>query len=156
NTGEMPLLQGVRIVDRFPAGFRYVEKSARIDGVPTEPALVGRELTWSNFAIDRGQERTILLMLAVGAGVGEGEVVNRAQAIFDITNVTLSGEATATVRVVPDATFDCTDVTGKVFDDRNRDGFQQPGEAGLPGIRLVTARGLAATTDAYGRYHITC
>jgi uncharacterized repeat protein (TIGR01451 family) len=156
NIGELPLLQGVRVVDRFPAGFRYVEKSARIDGVPTEPALVGRELTWSNFTIDRGQERTILLMLAVGAGVGEGEFVNRAQAVFDITNVALSGEATATVRVTPDATFDCTDVTGKVFDDRNRDGFQQPGEAGLPGIRLVTARGLTATTDAYGRYHITC
>jgi uncharacterized repeat protein (TIGR01451 family) len=156
NTGELPLLQGVQVVDRFPAGFRYVEGSARIDGVPTEPTLVGRELTWSDLAIDSGQERTVLLMLAVGAGVGEGEFVNRAQAIFAITNVALSGEATATVRVVPDPTFDCTDVTGKVFNDANRDGFQQPGEAGLPGIRLLTARGLSATTDAYGRYHITC
>jgi len=27
---------------------------------------------------------------------------------------------------------------------------------GLAGVRLVTARGLAATTDAYGRYHVTC
>jgi uncharacterized repeat protein (TIGR01451 family)/fimbrial isopeptide formation D2 family protein len=156
NTGELPLLQDVRVVDRFPAGFRYVEGSARIDGVPAEPAIVGRELTWNDFAIDRGQERTILLMLAVGAGVGEGEFVNRAQAIFDVTNVALSGEAMATVRVVPDPTFDCTDVTGKVFNDLNRDGLQQPGEAGLSGIRLVTARGLTATTDAYGRYHITC
>ncbi len=60
------------------------------------------------------------------------------------------------MRVVPDPTFDCTDVTGKVFDDVNRNGFQDPGEQGLPGIRLVTARGLSATTDAYGRYHITC
>jgi hypothetical protein len=117
---------------------------------------VGRELTWSDLAIDSGQERTVLLMLAVGAGVGEGEFVNRAQAIFAITNVALSGEATATVRVVPDPTFDCTDVTGKVFNDANRDGFQQPGEAGLPGIRLLTARGLSATTVAHGRYHITC
>jgi uncharacterized repeat protein (TIGR01451 family) len=156
NTGEMPLLEGVQIVDRFPAGFRYVAGSARIDGVATEPELAGRELTWSDLTIDTGQERTLMLVLAVGAGVGEGEFVNRAQAIFAITNVALSGEATATVRVVPDPTFDCTDVTGKVFNDANRDGFQQPGEAGLPGIRLVTARGLSATTDAYGRYHITC
>jgi uncharacterized repeat protein (TIGR01451 family) len=156
NTGEMPLLEGVQIVDRFPAGFRYVAGSARIDGVATEPELAGRELTWSDLTVDTGQERTLMLVLAVGAGVGEGEFVNRAQAIFAITNVALSGEATATVRVVPDPTFDCTDVTGKVFNDANRDGFQQPGEAGLPGIRLVTARGLSATTDAYGRYHITC
>ena len=27
---------------------------------------------------------------------------------------------------------------------------------GLPGVRLVTARGLTATTDGYGRFHITC
>ena len=27
---------------------------------------------------------------------------------------------------------------------------------GLPGVRLVTPSGLAATTDNYGRYHITC
>jgi len=156
NTGEMPLLEGVQIVDRFPAGFRYVEGSARVDGVATEPELAGRELTWSDLTIDIGQVRTLMLLLAVGAGVGEGEFVNRAQAEFEVTNVALSSEATATVRVVPDPTFDCTDVTGKVFDDRNRDGLQQAGEAGLANVRLVTARGLVAMTDAYGRYHITC
>jgi uncharacterized repeat protein (TIGR01451 family) len=156
NTGEMPLLEDVQIVDRFPAGFRYVAGSARIDGVATEPEVAGRELTWNNLTIDTGQERTLMLLLAVGAGVGEGEFVNRAQAAFEVTNVALSGEATATVRVVPDPTFDCTDVTGKVFDDRNRDGHQQAGEAGLANVRVVTARGLVATTDAYGRYHITC
>jgi hypothetical protein len=57
---------------------------------------------------------------------------------------------------VPDPTFDCTDLTGKVFNDTNRDGYQNEGEEGLSGIRVVTARGLVATTDAYGRYHITC
>jgi hypothetical protein len=58
--------------------------------------------------------------------------------------------------VVPDPTFSCTDVIGKVFDDANRNGVQDPGEAGLPGVRLATVRGIVATTDAYGRYHITC
>jgi hypothetical protein len=47
-------------------------------------------------------------------------------------------------------------VTGKVFDDANRNGLQDPGERGLPGVRVATARGLMATTDAHGRYHITC
>ena len=36
-------LRDVNITDRFPAGFRYVEGSARIDGVKTEPALIGRD-----------------------------------------------------------------------------------------------------------------
>jgi hypothetical protein len=82
--------------------------------------------------------------------------VNRAQVLNDITGNALSGEATATVRVMPDPTFDCTDVIGKVFNDANRNGIQDAGEDGLPGVRVVTPTGLEATTDQYGRYHITC
>jgi hypothetical protein len=96
------------------------------------------------------------LLLVVGSGVSEGEYVNRALVINTATGGTVSGEATATVRVIPDATFDCTDVIGKVFDDRNLNGRQDAGEKGLPGVRLVTARGLIATTDEHGRFHITC
>ncbi len=54
----------------------------------------------------------------------------------------MSGEATATVRIVPDPTFDCTDVTGKVFNDENRNGRAGRRRAGLPGVRVVTAGGL--------------
>jgi uncharacterized repeat protein (TIGR01451 family) len=149
-------LQDVDIVDRFPAGFRYVAGSARFDDVDTEPAIVGRELTWSSLSLATDGRHTIKLLLAVGAGVTEGEFVNRAQAVNAITGTLMSEEASATVRIVPDPTFDCTDVTGKVFDDANRNGYQDDDEAGLPGVRLVTARGLAATTDSYGRYHFTC
>jgi uncharacterized repeat protein (TIGR01451 family) len=150
------LLTDVNIVDRFPAGFTYVEGSARLDDVPTEPSIAGRELTWSGLVVAGTAQHTVKLLLAVGAGVTEGEYVNRAQVIYAVTGIALSGEATATVRVVPDPTFDCTDVTGKVFDDANRNGLQDDGEDGLAGVRVVTARGLNATTDQYGRYHITC
>jgi len=150
------LLTDVSIVDRFPAGFTYVEGSALLDGVPVEPTIVGLELTWSGLVIAGTEVRTLKLLLAVGAGVTEGEYVNRAQVLIGATGTPLSGEAIATVRVAPDPTFDCTDVTGKVFNDANRSGVQEDGEVGLPGVRVVTARGLVATTDAYGRYHITC
>jgi len=148
--------QGVQIVDRYPAGFRYVPGSARLDGVSTEPTVAAGQLVWNGLSFGGSAHRTIVLLLAVGAGVGEGEFVNRAQVIQGLTGQPLSGEATATVRVVPDQTFDCTDVFGKVFDDVNRNGHQDPGEKGLPGVRVVTAQGLAATTDQYGRFHITC
>jgi uncharacterized repeat protein (TIGR01451 family) len=149
-------LQDVSIVDRFPPGFRYVEGSARVDDVKTEPVINGRELAWPGLAVAVDGGREIKLLLAVGAGVTEGEFTNRAQAVSSLTGTALSAEATATVRLVPDPTFDCTDVTGKVFNDANRDGYQDQGEEGLSGVRLITARGLAATTDTYGRYHITC
>jgi uncharacterized repeat protein (TIGR01451 family) len=150
------LLTDLSIVDRFPAGFAYVAGSALLDGVRTEPKVKGRELSWNGLAIAGTQVRTLKLLLAVGAGVTEGEYVNRAQVVNGVTGNAISGEATATVRVMPDPTFDCTDVIGKVFDDANRNGAQDEGEDGLPGVRLVTARGLQATTDRYGRFHITC
>jgi uncharacterized repeat protein (TIGR01451 family) len=150
------LLTDVTIVDRFPAGFTYVEGSARLDGVPAEPLVAGRTLNWSGLTIAGTEVRTLRLLLAVGAGVTEGEYVNRAQTTNGVTGNAMSGEANATVRVVPDPTFDCTDVTGKVFNDANRNGVQDDGEEGLAGVRVVTAQGLQATTDQYGRYHITC
>jgi large repetitive protein len=150
------LLTGVSIVDRLPAGFSYIKGSALLDGVPTEPSVAGGALSWDGLVIAGTQVRTVRLLLAVGAGVTEGEFVNRAQALLGVSGNAMSGEATATVRLVPDPTFDCTDVTGKVFNDANRNGWQDDGEEGLPGVRVVTARGLAATTDQYGRYHITC
>ncbi len=149
-------LQDVNIIDRFPAGFRYIAGSARFDNVATEPAIVGRELTWSGLSLETDGRHTIKLLLAVGAGVSEGEFVNRAQAVNAITGGVMSEEASATVRLVPDPTFDCTDVSGKVFNDINRNGYQDVEENGLAGVRVVTARGLAATTDSFGRYHMTC
>src|SRR5580700_4515689 len=149
-------LTGVNIVDRMPAGFTYVKGSAQLDGVPTEPTVAGLVLTWSNLTIATNQVRTLKLLLAVGAGVTQGQYVNGAQAVNSISGSALSGQATATVQVAPDPTFDCTDVYGKVFNDLNRNGVQDEGEPGLAGVRVVTPQGLVAKTDQYGRYHITC
>lgn len=149
-------LGDLEIVDRFPAGFRYVDGSARLDGVPAEPVRTGNELVWTGLSLAPGTPRTIVLLLAVGAGVTEGEFTNRAFVLNTISGGTVSAEASATVRVSPDPTFDCTDVIGKVFDDRDRDGRQDPGELGLADVRLLTLRGLAVRTDPHGRFHITC
>ena len=178
-------VQGVALVDSFPAGFRYVTGSARLDDTPAEPTVAGFQLIWSNLSFAGGAHHTILVLLAVGAGVGEGQFVNRAQAFNQVLGPTVSqarkpaaltrtalsraaqppavvlgsavsAEASATVVVTPDTTFDCTDVIGKVFDDVNGNGSQDPGEKGLPGVRILTTRGLAAITDEFGRFHITC
>jgi uncharacterized repeat protein (TIGR01451 family) len=150
------LLTDASIVDTFPAGFSYVPGSALLDGVQTEPVIAGQQLSWSGLTFAGLQTRAVKLLLAVGGGVSEGEYTNRAQVINDLTLGAMSGVATATVRIVPDPTFDCTDVTGKVFNDANRNGTQEDGENGLALVRVVTDRGLAAITDPYGRYHITC
>lgn len=160
-------LYALSIVDRFPAGFKYKSGSARLDGMPAEPRINGRELVWENLELQVNQKHTIQLLLVVGSGISEGKFVNRAM-VRNTANGALvrnaavasgaasPGDATATVRVIPDTDFDCTDVIGKVFDDRNLNGRQDSGEEGLFGVRVVTARGLMATSDEYGRFHMTC
>jgi len=147
-------LNNVSIIDDYPAGFKYVAGSARFNGVATEPVINGNQMSWSA-NVAPGTTYTIKLLLIVGAGVHEGEYVNRAHVYSPLTNSS-SAEATATVRVVPDATFDCSDILGKVFDDRNLNGYQDKGEPGIGGVRIATARGLLITTDPHGRFHLTC
>jgi uncharacterized repeat protein (TIGR01451 family) len=156
NNHSTLMVTDVSIVDRMPAGFSYIKGSALLDGVPTEPTVAGLSLSWNGLTIAGTQVRTLKLLVAVGAGATGGEFVNRAQALNLVTGIAMSGEATATVRLMPDPTFDCTDVMGKVFNDVNRNRWQDDGEEGLPGVRVVTPTGLQATTDKYGRYHITC
>lgn len=149
-------LQDVVVVDSLPPGFKYIEKSSRFDDNPVEPANDGRQLRWEGLDLIPTEQHTIKLLLVVGSGVAEGEYVNRAQAMSRMTGGDVSGVATATVRVVPDPTFDCTDIIGKVFDDANLDGYPDRNEKGLGSVRVVSARGLLAKTDEHGRFHITC
>ncbi len=144
------------IVDTFPPGFKYVSGSARYDGKPLEPTMTTRDLRFVNVSLAGTDQHVIRLLLIAGAGVREGNYVNSAQVMNGTTGEAVSGVATATVRVVPDPTLDCTDIIGKVFDDENANGYPDQGEKGLGGVRIVSARGLIATTDKYGRYHITC
>ncbi|HEY0720737.1 MAG TPA: isopeptide-forming domain-containing fimbrial protein [Gammaproteobacteria bacterium] len=149
-------LTDLSIVDTFPPGFKYVAGSARVNGKPLEPVKTNRTVSWNNLTLATNQQYTIKLLLIVGSGVAEGEYVNRAQVIQTVLNGAASGVAMATVRVVPDPTFDCSDIIGKVFDDANVNGYQDKGEKGLPGVRVVTARGLIVTTDDKGRFHVSC
>ena len=48
-------LQDMDIVDNYPAGFKYVANSARIDGVASEPVINGLQMTWPNH--DAGSRR---------------------------------------------------------------------------------------------------
>ncbi|MDH6590470.1 putative repeat protein (TIGR01451 family) [Variovorax sp. TBS-050B] len=153
---------GVAVVDTLPPGFRYVQGSLTVRtlpggvALPVVPQVNGRQLVvpGQNFAPNETKE--YLMVAGVGVGVGEGEFVNQVIATQGVGGRVLSNLATATVRVVPDALFDCTDVIGKVYDDRNANGYQDEGEPGLANVRIATVNGVLVTTDAEGRYHIAC
>lgn len=149
-------LVNLSIRDKMPAGFKYKVGTAKIDGVLVEPVQTGTILSWPNQTFEAKQEKRIDLMLIVGTAVKEGEHTNTAFVVNDSVQSVISNNAEATVRIIPDPDFDCTDILGKVFDDKNANGTQDEGEIGLAGVRIASARGLLVTTDVNGRYHITC
>lgn len=150
------VLSNINVVDTIPPGFRYRTGSATLNGAQVEPQVTGRNLTWPNQTFNAGERKTWRMLLVVGTGVSEGEYVNRVSAINSIANSQVSNTASATVRVVPDPTFDCSDIIGKVFDDKNANGYQDQGEPGIANVRIATARGLLVTSDQDGRFHVAC
>lgn len=155
NTQETPRFN-LDLIDILPPRFSYVEGSARINGVASTPRRSGRELSFPERSLAGNESLTLELALVAGPGVTEGRFINQAELRNSLDGGTLSPTAEAAVQIVPSPLFDCSEVIGKVFDDKDRNGAQSKGESGLPGVRLVTAKGLTITTDEHGRYHIAC
>ena len=151
----------VTIADRMPAGFRFVEGSATINGVAAAPIANGQLLTFGPLPLAAGATVEVQLTLEVLTSAGTGIHTNRAN-ILNALGVALAAEASAAVEIKADPVFDCTDIIGKVFDDKNRNGIQDAEsspylpEPGLAGVRLATVRGTLITTDKYGRFHVPC
>ena len=152
NVGAIDL-SGVEVVDTQPAGFSYLPASVRLDGVPGIVSVSGtRPLTFSGIAVTRFETVFLTYTLQAGAGVTHGQYVNRAEPF--LVGSPIGNISTATVTIAADPDFDDTTIIGKVFNDRNGNGWQDPGEAGVPGVRLGAAEGLIVETDQHGRYHL--
>jgi uncharacterized repeat protein (TIGR01451 family) len=153
NVGISPA-NGVTLVDVPPAGFTYVDGSLTVDDADDAFVLTGAEpLRISAVDIPVGERATVVYFLRVGAGVGRGTHVNRVSAM-DASGNTISNQASAEVRVEGDPLMDDSLILGTVFDDLDGDGVQQPGEPGVPGVRIASVEGLLIETDAHGRYHL--
>ncbi|WMT92759.1 DUF6923 family protein [Pelagibacterium sp. H642] len=143
------------VIDTLPSGFRYVEGSASIDGVEATPVVEGLRVIFEDVSVPANAQLEIRLRMLALSSAGPGEHVNRA-GVTDSTGRQLAPEATATVEIVAEPVFDCSEIIGRVFDDRNRNGYQDEGEPGLPGVRLATVNGELITTDAHGRFSVPC
>ena len=146
----------VDIVDVLPDGLFYVEGSATLEGAPHPVVVAGRVITWDDVPLPPLTTYTLTLSARVSSGADVGDHINRATVRHPDNGTLLAEEATATVRILPEPVFDCGDVIGKVFEDENRDGYQNEGEAGLPAARVVGVDGTIITTDEHGRFHVPC
>src|SRR5690606_26208656 len=144
----------VTVVDRPPPGFVFLPGSARVDGRGLEPKTEGTSL---RFDLDVQDELRIDYVLVATGSVSLGTYVNTAQ-VFQQgqPDKPISAIARDEVEVVPDPIFDCGDVVGTVFNDLNRNGYQDKGEPGMPGARVASVDGMLMTTDKHGRFNVAC
>jgi uncharacterized repeat protein (TIGR01451 family) len=157
-------LAGLTVSDRIPAGFKMAPGTARIvragpDGQPGTPDDTSAPLAESGvrpvvlgpFDLAADESVQIRYVLRVGSGVLPGEHTNRATPFQGVAP--MGPTASATVEVLPDPTFDLSTIIGKVFRDADRNGLQDLGEPGVPGVMVALDDGTYAVTDDHGRYH---
>lgn len=116
-------LPGVTVQDGLPPGFSYVEGSAVLDD-GSEPLTVSgtKPVTFGGVTLQPGEKRVIRYVTRVGAGITRGEYVNRAEPF--IGPAPIGNEDSAMVTVLADPDFEETTVIGKVWNDRDEDGWQ--------------------------------
>ena len=145
----------LNIIDTMPSGFRYVEGTATVNGEKTEPEISGRRLSFDRQPMGANSTIEIRLELLVLSSAGPGKHINIAT-VTDKDGKPVAPDAQAIVEIMSEPVFDCGEIIGTVFDDKNRNGYQDEGEKGLAGVRVATVKGWLITTDEYGRFHVPC
>ena len=157
NIGAAPL-NHVTVSDALPRGFRYLKGSTLLDGVPfADPLGAGQQVSWVLGSLEPGRLRTLGYRCVVSADAPVGVAVNRASG----AGVTAAGSATvappssASIRVRPSLLGDRAVILGRLFEDKNANGIPDPGEPGVPGVRLYLEDGSFTFSDPQGQYSFT-
>ncbi|MEL6854386.1 MAG: hypothetical protein AAFO83_04685 [Cyanobacteria bacterium J06607_13] len=181
NEGEVDANTDFRVVDRLPRGVQYVDGSATgsvggssvdiealVNGRPVRPnsffdapdaetpaqdpdlSFPTQELTL-NFpdGLSIGQTLDISYATTLSPDSLRGNGVNVAEVSDGILG-TDDDDFRLTIR--PGILSDCGTIVGRVFADKNFDGYQQPGEAGIPNAVIFMDSGNRIITDPDGLF----
>lgn len=155
-------ITNVYVEDKIPPGFKYISGKAILDNAVISDPTGNRPLTFNIGTISANTTRTLKYQLVVGSGVTFGNYENACFAKYS-DGTRISNTATETVKVVPGPLFDLGVVIGKVFNDINENGIQDPPqniggqviiEEPIPYVRIVTEEGTVITTDKNGKWHL--
>lgn len=145
-------LESFRYVPDLAGGLIYKPSSVSADSGTFTPDFEGRPGVLGNMSeLEAGGSRTVTFQAIVSSNAESGTLPVSA---YIQINPVISNVTQISLQIVPDFVFTVGTLIGKVFWDKNEDGFQQKGEPGIPSVRVATEEGIVATTDAYGRYHI--
>jgi uncharacterized repeat protein (TIGR01451 family) len=142
----------VLITDTLPRGFVYVQGSMRVDGTKVEDPQGGKGpyLKLGLGTLNPNKEVKVQYRVYIGPNALNGDGINRVRA--KDAKGTESNEAAAKIEVTPGAMISDGFIVGKIFTDCNRNGVQDTGEIGVPGVRIYLEDGSYVITDSEGKY----
>lgn len=148
------VVSDVRVEDILPFGFRYEKGTARRDEKPIADPDGGKgpSLSFMLGDLQGNSSVTLTYRVLLGTGALNGDGTNRAVAVSNDGLQITSNEAQSKVEVRGGVFTDKGYIIGKVFADVNENDVQDPGEPGVPGVRLYLENGSFVITDSEGKY----
>ena len=167
NTGTAPA-NNIVVTDTLPIGLKFLPNTVRAGlqrgGVLSPLTLVppttnGRVITFNYPGPLVPQTETLTLvygaLLLPDAIRGNGRNLAVAEGIGPSGERIVSNTASHKLQIRPGILSDCGTIIGRVFVDKNFDGEQQPGEAGVPNAVIFMDDGNRITTDENGLYSVS-
>ena len=155
-------IDSIIALDTLPIGFEFVPESVsgRIDQTPIEIGTQqsGNTVSFSikeSVTADQTLDITYATRLTPDAlrGSGRNSAVITAQRTDSGYRIQ-DGPSIHRITLDPGILSDCGTLIGRVFEDKNFDGEQQPGEAGIPNAVIFLDDGNRVVTDADGLFSV--
>ncbi len=142
----------VTVTDQLPIGMRYVPDSVRAEPVaPTQVVVTDSTLTLTFGPLAPNESLTVVYAVLMTPDAVRGDGRNVAQAVAPGFQPAV---ATFQMTIRPGILADCGTILGRVFVDKNFDGQQQPGEAGVPNAVIFMDDGNRILTDPDGLFSL--
>jgi len=146
-------ISNVQITDIAPYNFKIISGTSTLDGVLVSDPSGNNPYVWSIGSLAANTSTTLKYRMRVGVDARIGNNQNSAS-VAGTGSGNSAGPVFCTVRVREGLLTDRGIIIGKVFNDRNENGFQDKGEEVIGKVRLVMEDGTVITTDEFGRYSI--
>lgn len=155
---------GIIAADFLPLGFQFREDSVRAEISGQQVAITssheGRAITFdaSNITIPPTEVLNIAYAARITPDALRGNGRNSAFANgrrIDTGIQVQDGPAIHSLRIEPGILSDCGTLIGRVFEDLNGDGEQQPDEPGIPNAVIFLDDGNRIITDEQGLYSVS-
>lgn len=155
-------IQSVTATDTFPTGFELVSgsSSAQVDGtsVPVTTTVSGNSVRFTaagTLAPDATLDIVYVARVTPDALRGSGRNSALVSGRRTDSDFLLQGGPSVHRTVLdPGILSDCGTLIGRVFEDKDFDGEQQPGEAGIPNAVIFLDDGNRVVTDADGLFSV--